>query len=179
VLLAEYRGYGGMPGHPSEQGLYADGRAYMRALGKAGVKPENIVFFGHSLGSGAATQMAREFPARGLMLFAPFLSVPKVAQGRFPLFPAEWLTLDRFENDDKVAGVGAPVFIASGGRDIVIPPSQARRLFALAREPKTFVFIPDAGHNDLFATSAALPASLKWLAALQPRGRGLVARPSY
>ena len=32
VLLAGYRGYGGNPGRPSEQGLYADGRAHLEFL---------------------------------------------------------------------------------------------------------------------------------------------------
>lgn len=27
MLLSEYRGFGGNPGHPSEQGLYRDARA--------------------------------------------------------------------------------------------------------------------------------------------------------
>ena len=31
-LLAEYRGYSGMPGSPTEEGLYADVRAYIRSL---------------------------------------------------------------------------------------------------------------------------------------------------
>src|SRR5262245_20744318 len=37
-LLAEYRGYSGMPGKPSETGLYTDARAYIKALLAAGIK---------------------------------------------------------------------------------------------------------------------------------------------
>ena len=69
-LVSEYRGYSGLPGKPTEQGLYADGRAYLRALEAQGVKPENIILFGHSLGTGVATQLATESRVGGLMLLA-------------------------------------------------------------------------------------------------------------
>ena len=37
VFLAEYRGYGGLGGSPSEKGLYADGEAALAELGRLGV----------------------------------------------------------------------------------------------------------------------------------------------
>lgn len=162
-LLAEYRGYGGMPGKPTEAGLYADARASLKSLIASGVKEENIVLFGHSLGSGVATQMAQEFHVRGLILFAPFLSVAKMAQIRFPYFPAEYMTKDRFENFKKIPSIHVPILITSGGRDTVIPPTQGKTLFDLANEPKQFLFIPGGGHNDLL-DSEFVEVSLKWLA---------------
>jgi fermentation-respiration switch protein FrsA (DUF1100 family) len=33
---------------------------------------------------------------------------------------------------------------------MIIPPSQGQQLFALANETKQFLFVPEAGHNDLF-----------------------------
>src|ERR1700722_5587571 len=47
-LLVEYRGYSGLPGHPTETGLYADARAYLKSLIASGVKEDDIVLFGHS-----------------------------------------------------------------------------------------------------------------------------------
>jgi pimeloyl-ACP methyl ester carboxylesterase len=102
-LLVEYRGYSGMPGSPTEQGLYADARANIRKLMEAGVNEDDIILFGHSLGTGVATQMATEFHVRGLILLAPYLSIPNMAQIRFPLFPAEYITKDRFENFKKIS----------------------------------------------------------------------------
>jgi hypothetical protein len=60
-LIAEYRGYSGLPGKPTEAGLYADGRAYMYGLMAQGVKSENIILFGHSLGTGVATNWLKSF----------------------------------------------------------------------------------------------------------------------
>jgi hypothetical protein len=71
-LLTEYRGYSGLPGKPTEAGLYADARAYMRGLIARGVNSEQIVLYGHSLGTGVATRMAEEFHVGGLMLLAPY-----------------------------------------------------------------------------------------------------------
>ena len=47
-----------------------------------------------------------------------------------------------------------PLFIVHGGRDNVIPLDQARHVFHAAKEPKSFVVVPRAGHNDLFEQGA-------------------------
>jgi fermentation-respiration switch protein FrsA (DUF1100 family) len=160
-FLAEYRGYSGLPGSPTETGLYTDARAYLRYLINSGVRADHIVLFGHSLGTGVAVQMAGEFKVGGLILLSPYMSLPKAAQVHYPVFPAEYLTLDRFENFKKIPNLHMPLLIAHGGRDNVIPPAQGKQLFALANEPKQFFFLADRGHNDMFNGFDA--ASLDWL----------------
>lgn len=160
-LLAEYRGYSGMPGSPTETGLYSDGRALLHALIAQGVEPEHIILYGHSLGTGVAVQMATEFHVGGLMLLAPYLSIPKVAQPEFPFLPVGLLALDRFKNEKKIASIHVPLLVANGSDDQVIPPAHGIKLFALANEPKKFQSIPGRGHNDAFDEFA--PLSLKWL----------------
>jgi uncharacterized protein len=161
ILLTEYRGYSGMPGKPTEAGLYADGRAYMHGLIAQGVKAKDVILFGHSLGTGVATQLAQEFDVGGLMLLAPYLSIAKMAQIDLPYFPAERLTRDRFENFRKIDKIHAPLLIVNGARDEVIPASQGRALYDLAHAPREFHSIPDRGHNDLFDDFAAL--SMDWI----------------
>src|SRR4029450_9654668 len=47
VLLFDYRGYGGNPGRPSEQGLACDVRAAYRFLiEEAGVAPASLLYYG-------------------------------------------------------------------------------------------------------------------------------------
>ncbi len=164
-LLIEYRGYSGMPGSPTEEGIYADARADIKSLIATGVKERDIVLFGYSLGTGVAVQMAREFHARGVILLAPYMSVAKQAQMAFPFFPAEFLARDRYEIFKKIPELNIPILMANGGRDDVIPPSQGRQRFALANEPRQFVFIPEAGHADMFR-SEFVGLSLQWLATL-------------
>jgi fermentation-respiration switch protein FrsA (DUF1100 family) len=43
----------------------------------------------------------------------------------------------------------APKLIVHGDRDEVVPLAHGQRLFELAPEPKRFVLIAGAGHNDL------------------------------
>ena len=78
VLLLGYRGYGGNPGQSSEKGLYTDGRGALDFLKKQGVKPQCMVLYGESLGTGVAIQLASEQPVGGVVLQAAFTSFPFV-----------------------------------------------------------------------------------------------------
>jgi hypothetical protein len=164
-LLAEYRGYSGLPGSPTETGLYADARAYIKGLMAQGVKSENIILFGHSLGTGVAVQMAGEFRVGGVMLLAPYLSIAEMAQRNFPYFPAKYIALDRYANDKKMKDIHAPVLIVNGARDELIPPAQGKQLYDLANEPREFHSIPGRGHNDCFDDFAII--GLNWVKRLR------------
>ncbi len=162
VLIAEYRGYSGLPGAPTEAGLYADARAYVSALLASGVKEDRLVLFGRSLGTGVAAQIATEIHPGGLILLSPYRSIPEVARSHFWFLPVDLLMKDRFETAAKIKAIAAPLLIANGGQDQVIPPSQGRDLFAMANEPKQFYFSAQAGHNDMFDYGFAA-ASVEWL----------------
>lgn len=172
VLLAGYRGYGGNPGSPSEEGLYADARAALAFLEGQGVEPGQVLLYGESLGSGVATHLAAEMadtgrPAAALVLEAPFSSMGEVAQHHYFYLPARWLVRDRYASADKVARVGAPVLVLHGTEDGVVPPVFGDRLLAAAREPKAKVTLAGRGHNDLFG-----PESLAGVLAFLERHTG-------
>ncbi len=165
-VLAEYRGYGGMPGSPTEQGLYEDARAAIRRVLAEGVAESDLVLMGHSLGSAVAVQMATEFRAAGLVLLSPFWSLARMGQIRFPFLPAERLVRDRFESFAKIARIGMPLLSIHGDADLIVPPGEGQRLFEAAREPKTLRLLPAARHNDLFDHGAA-EIMLAWLESLR------------
>jgi len=52
--------------------------------------------------------------------------------------------------------IHAPLLIANGANDQVVPPAQGRQLYELANEPREFYSIPGRGHNDAFYGFAAL-----------------------
>lgn len=160
-LLTEYRGYSGLAGTPTEAGLYSDARANLNWLVAHGVESRDIILFGQSLGSGVATEMASEFRVGGLMLLAPYLSIPKIARIHYSFFPASYLTLDRFDNEKKIGKIHVPVLIVNGAQDEVIPPSQGRELYSLANEPREFHSLPGRGHNDAF--DEFTPLSMDWI----------------
>jgi fermentation-respiration switch protein FrsA (DUF1100 family) len=166
VFHAEYRGYGGNPGKPSEAGLYADGRAAIDFLEKRGAK---IAAHGYSLGSGVAVQLAKEGRVEALILEAPYTSIAHVASQRFPLLPVRWLVRNRFENLAKIGHVKVPLAIYGGMADLVIPNDHAQRLFAAANEPKRLFVIEQAGHTDAWMHGGA-GFVLKFLAEIQASG---------
>lgn len=154
VLLVEYRGYGGNPGRPSEQGLMADARAALAFLDTAGVSQTATVLYGESLGSTVAVAIAAEQAAAGqpvaaLVLEAPLSSVSDVAAHHYPWVPVRWLLKDRFEAVARISSVGAPVLIIHGEADGIVPICYGRALFGAAREPKEAAWIRGGGHEDL------------------------------
>ena len=149
VLMAEYRGYGGNLGAPSETGFYADGRAALAFLDRNGVAPTRLVLYGESLGSGVAVKLAAEHQVAAVILEAPPTSVAEVAQCHFPYVPASRMVTDRFDSLSRIGKVKAPILLLHGERDRVVPVRYGRALFNAAPEPKEGWFVPEAGHEDL------------------------------
>ena len=151
VLLVSWRGYGGNPGSPSEEGLLTDGRAALDHLGAE----TPLVLFGESLGGGVAVRLAAERRPAALILEAPFDSAVAVGAEHYWWLPVRLLMKDRFESIRWIGDVQAPLLIVHGERDGVVPAEHGRRLIEEATEPKQGVFLPRAGHNDLFDHGAA------------------------
>lgn len=152
VLLAEYRGYGGNSGSPSESGFVRDAEAYMDfVLRKQNISERRIILFGESLGSGVAVHIAQGLEVAGVVLEVPFSSLLDVAQARFWFMPfVKWLMHDQFRNDKKIVTVKSPILIGVAGKDEVVPPHFGKALFELAPEPKALRVYDDASHMDLF-----------------------------
>lgn len=145
VLLLSYRGYGGNPGKPSEQGLYRDARA---ALHYVYERHSCAVVLGESLGTGVATQMATEFPVKGVILQSPYMSLVAMAKLHYPWVFIE--PVDKFHSDQKIGHVTAPLLVIHGEADNVVPYSQGKSLYALAKTQKTLLSYPGKGHADLW-----------------------------
>jgi fermentation-respiration switch protein FrsA (DUF1100 family) len=149
VFLFDYRGYGGNPGVPSESGLARDSRAARRyVVERSDVDPARVVYLGESLGSAVATDLAAEFPPAGLILRSPFASMADVGRFHYPFLPVGLLLRDRFDTVDRISRVRSPLLVIAGDADRIVPLSHSRRLYDAANDPKQFVIIPGADHND-------------------------------
>jgi uncharacterized protein len=149
VLLFDYRGYGGNPGRPSEDGLAADARAALGYLaGRPEVDPDRMVYLGESLGAAVALRLATERPPAALVLRSPFVSLAEVGRRHYPVLPVSLLLRDRYDSAALVGRLRAPLLVVAGGRDRIVPASHSRRLFATAPEPKRLVVLDGADHND-------------------------------
>ncbi len=169
VFLVDYRGYGRSAGAPSEEGLYRDARAVYQAALDRRFAAGQVLVFGESLGSAVAVQLAIERPCAAVVLETPFLSVPAMAKQHYPFVPS-FLIRSRFDSASKIARVAPPKLFLVAARDEIVPATQSRELFALARDPKTLFVIPGAGHNDTYLTGgeAYWQAWERFLASLAP-----------
>jgi uncharacterized protein len=162
LVALEYRGYGGLAGSPSEQGLIADAEAAY-AFAAARYPAQQIVVWGESLGSGVAIALAADKPVGRVILEAPFTSAYAVGARRYWYLPVRLLMTDQFRSDERIAKVTAPLLILHGVHDQVIPFAMGERLFDLANKPKHIVRFLDGGHEDLDA-NGALDAVARFLA---------------
>lgn len=154
-LLAGYRGYGGNPGQPTEQGLYRDARAYIDWLIAHGVPQDKIVLDGESLGTGVAVRMAIEHPhAAALVLNSPYTSLPDVAAKTYFFVPVHLLMLDRFDSFSLIRKVTMPVLVLHGQKDRIVPFALGKALYDAAPTPKEFAVFPEGTHLNLYSLGA-------------------------
>ena len=149
VLLFDYRGYGGNPGSPTEQGLARDVRAARRFLvEEAGVPPERLLYYGESLGAAVVGELAAEHPPAGLVLRSPFTDLASVGHVHYPFLPVRTLLRDRFALADRIGQVNVPTAVVYGSRDGIVPPEHSRAVAEAARGPTRVVELEGADHND-------------------------------
>lgn len=146
VLLVDYRGYGGNPGTPNQDGLVADARAAADWLATQD-QVDDVVYFGESLGGAVALALARDHPPAAVVLRSPFTSLLDVARTHYGPVPG-WLVRDHYPAREWVDALAAPLLVFAGTADGIVPAEHSRRLFDAAGQPKRFITVPDAGHND-------------------------------
>ncbi|XP_010002602.1 PREDICTED: abhydrolase domain-containing protein 12B [Chaetura pelagica] len=187
ILALDYRGYGDSSGHPTEEGLTTDTLAlYDWAKARSG--NSSILFWGHSLGTGVATNAARKLQEeRGIQVDAVVLESPytniRDAAAHIPVtkiyrqFPGfEYLVLDSlalnnmfFRSDENVKVLACPLLLLHSEEDAVVPLHLGRKLFEMAHsayKDKTkvkMITFPEKlglGH-DYIAFNPELPALVK------------------
>jgi uncharacterized protein len=165
VMLTEYRGYMGLGGRPTYQSSQLDSEAaFVFARDSLHIPPERITFYGHSLGSAIAAELATKHCPAALILESPFTSARAMGRiiGWHPVELA-WDAISRFHFDTtaRVASLDAPVSVAHGGRDRLIPSAMGKQVFAAAKIKGDLLIVPDAVHNDVAARGGA--AYWRWM----------------
>ena len=146
IAAVDYPGYGLSDGSPDEEGCYrVVHRLYDWLVETRGFRPEDIIVVGFSIGTGPATELAATRPVGGLVLQAPYLSAPRIVT------KVRILPIDPFPNLKRIGQIGCPLTVIHGTDDSIIPFSQGKVLFGLAPEPKKFIAVEGADHNDLIA----------------------------
>jgi uncharacterized protein len=153
VFLAEYRGYMSLGGAPTYSTTKLDARAAYDHLRIAfGVDRTHVAYYGHSLGSAVAAELAEIHPPVALLLQAPFSSAR--AMGRLIVWPALvliWKTISRihFDTREIVSELNVPVSVAHGRRDRIIPFRMGLEVYQAAKVKGQLLVVEKAGHNDV------------------------------
>ena len=139
-LIIAWRGFSGNKGKPSENGLYEDGRSAIQWLLNKGLKEEDIIIYGESLGTGIATHLAQNKNFAGVILETPFTSMVDAARTFYPYIPVSLLLKDKFNNKEKIKNIRSPILVMHGEADQIVPFSMGKKIFEISNEPKYSYF---------------------------------------
>jgi len=148
VLLMDYRGYGGNPGNPSEDGLAKDAMAAALALEELGYPSERTIYFGESLGTGVVAALQTRRRPAGVVLRSPFTELADVGAHHYPWLPVRLLLKDRFQVSEHLSNSEVPVTIIYGDRDSIVPTELSARVADEAPTLVERVVMRGANHND-------------------------------
>jgi len=149
VLLVDYRGYGGNPGRPTEEGLARDvdaARAYL--VDEAGIAADRLLYYGESLGAAVVTALAIRHPPAGLVLRSPFIDLATAGREHYPFLPVRLLLRDSFPVRDLITQVTVPTLIVYGTADSVVPAAHSVAVAGSAGGEVRVVAVEGADHND-------------------------------
>ncbi|KAF5895338.1 monoacylglycerol lipase ABHD12-like, partial [Clarias magur] len=145
VVAFDYRGWGDSGGNTSESGMTQDSLfLYQWLKNKTG---NNLLYiWGHSLGSGVATNLARRLcenrtPPDAVILEAPFTNISEAITS-YTVIP-KWfiraITLNDFQfpSAENIKHISCPVLILHAEDDPVIPFELGKKLYDIAAQSKS------------------------------------------
>ena len=151
VFIFDYRGYGMSEGRASEKGTYLDAEAALDYLGTRGdVDQGRVALFGHSLGTAIAVETAVRREVYAVLLEAPFTSVRAMAAHSYPFVPGiDWILRTKYDSLSKIEGdQERRSWWSTGTATTTIPIRMGREIYEAAAEPKRFLAIAGADHDN-------------------------------
>lgn len=162
VFVFDYRGYGRSAGRPGEEGTYRDAQAAHAWLRQKGIRGENIIAFGESLGGGVASELALREALGGIVLQSTFTSVPDIGAELFPWLPVRLISTIKYDTRARLPRLKLPVLVMHSRTDDIIPFHHGEKNFAAANQPKWFCEL-EGSHNDAAWESPGFAEALEKL----------------
>ncbi|ELP87759.1 hypothetical protein EIN_411120 [Entamoeba invadens IP1] len=160
IIGYDYRGYGTNAGEPTEADCKQDLLAiFTMVINEMQIPIQNIILMGHSIGCGPTLWLAREIQngkmaKKGLpgvvgavVSVSGFTSCCAVVDRRLSYIPFT----DMFDNENSVAPLRMPLFIAHGNNDEIINVSHAIRLWddVKYKENGSLFIVDGCDHNSI------------------------------
>jgi pimeloyl-ACP methyl ester carboxylesterase len=153
IFTLDYRGFGKSGGTPEEQGIYRDTNSFISMLNSQYKIPEeNIVIWGHSLGSAITINEAAKRNFKGVIIEGAFTSAEDVKNYRVKhkrnanfahLFVRDYIfnhlkLTQEFLSKKKIAKIKSPMLIIHAVNDEMIPVEMGHQLAKLKPDAKTY-----------------------------------------
>ena len=151
VVSFEYPGFGDCMDQPMKESLFYRNMkmTYYFVRRILGYKPEQIILYGFSIGTGIIFDFAcqKEYPTAGVILQSPILSVVRTLYNINTT-----MYFDLFNNCDKAKNLKTKTFFIHGNKDSVVPYIHGRILAKLIPQEYYYDFftVENANHNNLF-----------------------------
>lgn len=160
AYFLDYRGYGNSNGRPTEKGMYKDA---LKIYDTVAAKHENVFVVGRSLGTGVATYLAANRTIKNLILVTPFDSVSHIAKDRYPIFPIDWMIIDKFDSASRAERITVPTLVVYSEEDDVVPHIYTDNLIAALTNAKVKVkTIGDCDHRNIIDSKAYQKVIRSW-----------------
>jgi uncharacterized protein len=118
--MPDYPGFGKSTGVLSEAAMYDQAlQVYKRA--RQFYKPNEIIIYGKSMGTGVAAQLASVRDCKRLILETPYNSMRSLVGIYLWMYPLKSILKYQFPTDEYMAKITAPISIFHGTDDGVIP----------------------------------------------------------
>lgn len=152
LIFVEYAGYSNDNVKPSKKLILKDVKNIHDYIAEKNYK--NIIVYGQSIGSGAASYHAHLGNVNDLILVTPFSKLVDVVQSKYVIYPAFILLRERYDNIKWLENYEGSLLIVHGDNDLVIPNRFSKDLFeSISNKNKNYVLIEGKGHNDIWSSS--------------------------
>lgn len=166
IMSYDYSGYGASTGKPTELNTYYDIEAVYNCLkSQYGLKQEDVILYGQSVGSGPTLHLAARLPKlRAVVLHSAILSGIRVL---YPVKLTFWF--DIFKNIDKIRHVSCPVLVIHGTNDEIVDWSHGKRLWELSKDKYEPLWVKGGGHCNLETYPEYIKHLRKFMNAMEKR----------
>lgn len=155
VLSYDYPWYGNSTGYPTEDNVYrCTNIFYDYVRSTRGITPENLIVFGHSIGSSIWSEFAYKNKIDKLILLSPLSSKYAVCKARYGIIFQKLLFMrNGFDTWSKIKHIDVPTLIIHGNEDTVISFEQWKNVFDNAKSlDKYFIILDGFWHSWIFKT---------------------------